>query len=222
MRRAPVLVLASASPRRRELLGRLGVTFDVDPAGIPEALPAQDSRAERVARRLARAKALAVAARYPALPVLAADTVVVRSGRLLSKPADEAEAWSMLRELRGRRHRVITAVAVARGRRIWVGHAVTWVQMREYSDHEIAASIARGDPFDKAGAYAIQDERFHPVAEYRGCYCNVVGLPLGTVIDLLRRAGIAVCPSPELLPPECAYCPLLASVRSRRGLDTGS
>lgn len=222
MSRAPILVLASASPRRRELLGRLGLAFDVDPAGIPEELPAQDSHAERVARRLARAKALEVAARYPALPVLAADTVVVRSGRLLSKPADEAEARSMLQHLRGRWHRVITAVAVARGRRISIAHAVTWVRMREYSDDEIAASIARGDPFDKAGAYAIQDERFRPVAEYRGCYCNVVGLPLGTVIDLLARTGIAVCPSPECLPPECAHCPLLAIVPSRRGLDTGT
>ena len=127
-----------------------------------------------MARRLARAKALAVAARYPALPVLAADTVVVFRGRLLGKPADEAEAWAMLRGLRGRWHRVITAVALARDGRTRVDHAVTQVRMREYSDEEIAASIARGDPFDKAGAYAIQDECFRPVAEYRG-WIDLVG-----------------------------------------------
>lgn len=219
---APRLILASASPRRRDLLGRLDLEFAVAPAEIPEELPAQAPRAERMARRLARAKALAVAARYPALPVLAADTVVVFRGRLLGKPADEAEAWAMLRGLRGRWHRVITAVAVARDRRVRVDHAVTQVRMREYSDEEIAASIARGAPFDKAGAYAIQDECFRPVAEYRGCYCNVVGLPLALVIDLLDRVGIVPSVPLEHLPPECAHCPLFASMRSRRLLDARS
>lgn len=216
---APRLILASASPRRRELLGRLGVAFTVDPAEIPEELPAQAPRAERVARRLARAKALAVAARYPGLPVLAADTVVVFRGRLLGKPADETEARAMLLELRGRWHRVITAVAVARHRRVRVDHAVTLVRMREYSDEEIASSIARGDPFDKAGAYAIQDGCFRPVAEYLGCYCNVVGLPLALVVKLLDRAGIAVSVSMKQLLPECAHCPLFA--RWRNGDSSG-
>lgn len=219
---APQVILASASPRRRELLGRLSLAFTVDPAEIPEELPAQAPRAERVARRLARAKALAVAARYPALPVLAADTVVVFRGRLLGKPADEAEALTMLRGLRGRWHRVITAVAVMRDRRVRVDHAVTWVRMREYSDEEIAASIARGAPFDKAGAYAIQDECFRPVAEYRGCYCNVVGLPLALVIELLDRAGIVASVSLEHLPPECAHCPLFAGARIRHVLEARS
>jgi MAF protein len=206
----PPIVLASSSPRRCELLNRLGIPFVVEPAGIPEELPPHASRAERVARRLARAKALAVAARHPNHLVLAADTVVVIRGHLLDKPASEADAWSMLRDLRGRWHRVVTAVVLALGRRVLVAHAVTRVRMRHYADEEIAASIRRGDPFDKAGAYAIQDEQLRPVADYRGCYCNVVGLPLAVVVALLDRAHSALDISLDNLPPECARCPLFA------------
>ncbi len=216
------IILASASPRRHELLARLGLPFTVDPAEVPEELPAKALRAERVAHRLAHLKAAAVEARHPGIPVLAADTLVVFRGRVLGKPVDEAEAWSMLRTLRGRWHRVITAVALARERRVLLDHAVTWVKMRDYSDEEIAASIERGDLFDKAGAYAIQDERFRPVAEYRGCYCNVVGLPLALVVTLLDRAGITGNLSLERLPPECGRCPLFAGSRACRVPETGS
>jgi len=204
------LVLASASPRRRELLSRLGIAFEVVPSGVEE-----DSigtgRPERAARRLATAKALAVAAFRPDAVVLAADTVVSHRGDLLGKPRDAQQAAAMLRRLRGRTHRVITAVAVLPPRRArpLIDHVLTRVTMRRYPDEEIAASIARGDPFDKAGAYAIQDEHFAPVDRYDGCYCNVVGLPLWTAIRLLGKAGLDITHiGAENLPPQCAACPL--------------
>ncbi|MDI3339299.1 MAG: Maf family protein [Sphaerobacter sp.] len=210
------LVLASASPRRRALLERLGVPFAVIPADVEEHLPTVAPRAERVARALARRKAVAVAAQVPpGTAVLAADTVVVLRGCILGKPADADEAAAMLRALRARQHRVITGVALAVGRRVRVTHAVTTVRMRAYGDDEIAASIAAGTPFDKAGAYAIQDPDFRPVASYRGCYCNVVGLPLAPVITLLREAGVAVPDvDPAALTPQCGACPLFAPVHA--------
>lgn len=203
----PLLVLASASPRRLWLLGRLGLTFDVaHPDG--EELPRPRERPERMARRLAREKALSVARLRPEAFVIAADTVVVYRGRILGKPLDRPGAQAMLRLLRGRTHRVITAVAVAApGRRApLLAHSVTAVRMRRYTDEEIAASIARADPFDKAGAYAIQDPVFRPVASYDGCYCNVVGLPLWRLLRVLGEAHAPVPLAPALL-PECAACP---------------
>ncbi len=210
------LILASGSPRRRELLGRLGVSFDVVEPQIEEGV--MSGRAERVARRLAVAKARAVAAEHGGAVVIAADTVVAHRGTLLGKPRDAAEAEATLERLRGRSHRVVTGVAVLASARLrpFVDHAVTRVRMRRYSDEEVAGSIGRGDPFDKAGAYAIQDERLAPVASYeavpaggQGCYCNVVGLPMWTAIRLLARAGLDIThvDSADLL-PQCAGCPL--------------
>jgi MAF protein len=200
------LILASASPRRRDLLSRLGVTFEVIPANVDEDAPEQTPRAEQVGRRLARSKAEAVAASYREAVVLAADTIVVYRGRLLAKPGDAAEARAMLATLRGRSHRVITGVAVARGRRVAVSHVTTRVQMRDYADDEIERYIERGEPFDKAGGYAIQDPEFRPVDRYDACYCNVVGLPLAPVIAMLRKAGVAI--HPTTLPHACQFCPL--------------
>jgi len=222
------LILASASPRRRELLARLRIPFDVVPAGIDE--EPDGSRPVRLARRLAVAKAQAVAARQPDAAVLAADTMVVHNGDVLGKPRDAEEARTMLARLRGRRHRVITAIAVlpagrrpdGRGspRRPLVDHAITVVSMRSYSDGEIDASIARGDPFDKAGAYAIQDPLLRPVSSYEspeggpGCYCNVVGLPLWPALRLLAHAGVDTAPvSTGDLLPQCSACPLAVSGR---------
>jgi MAF protein len=215
-----MLILASASPRRRELLARLGLPFEVVEPQVDER--GLGGRPERLARRLAAAKSRAVAASRSQATVLAADTVVAYRGDILGKPQDAAEAEAMLRRLRGRSHRVVTAVTVLppaqtgarRGgrRRPLIDHAVTRVTMRRYSDAEIAASIASGDPFDKAGAYAIQDERLSPVEAYDGCYCNVVGLPLWTALRLLSRAGLDITQvTPERLLPQCAVCPLLAS-----------
>lgn len=207
---APALILASASPRRRALLASLGVEFEIVPADIDEWAPVRHPRAERLARGLARQKALAVADDHSQAAVLAADTIVVQRGRLLAKPADATEARAMLEHLRGRDHRVITGVAVARGRRVRVAHAVTHVRMRDYADAEIDRYIASGEPFDKAGGYAIQDARFAPVARYAGCYCSVVGLPLALVIRLLDASGVHLPVSdPWSLTPECPFCPLL-------------
>ena len=201
------LILASGSPRRRELLTGLRYDFEVIPSTVDE-----DSfyggRPESLVRRIARAKALDVAARHPDAAVLAADTIVVLRGAVLNKPRDADEAREMLSRLRDRWHRVITAVCVAAGtRRVRMQHVVTRVRMRAYGDDEVEASIARGSPFDKAGAYAIQDTHFAPVHSYEGCYCNVVGLPLWTSIRMLKQAGIET-PRNGRLPDACLACPM--------------
>jgi len=203
-----VLILASASPRRSQLLARLGIPFEVRPVSVIEDVDSANPAI--AASRLARMKAEAARLAEPESPVLAADTVVVHEGAVLGKPRDAAEAREMLRRLRGRSHRVITAVAVIPrgGRAALLRHPETEVTMRRYADEEIEASIARGDPFDKAGAYAIQDELLRPVASYEGCYCNVVGLPLWTTVELLRRAGLDITVTADSLLPQCAACPL--------------
>ena len=203
-----MLVLASASPRRRELLARLGIPFDVRPVSVIE--DAGSANPTIVASRLARMKAEAARLLEPEAPVLAADTVVAHGGVLLGKPHDAAEAREMLRRLRGGSHRVVTAVAVIPrgGRAALLRHPETEVTLRRYTDAEIEASISRGHPFDKAGAYAIQDEQLRPVESYRGCYCNVMGLPLWSAIALLRRAGLDITVDAERLLAQCASCPL--------------
>ena len=202
------LILASASPRRSQLLARLGIPFEVRPVSVIEDVDSANPAI--AASRLARMKAEAARLAEPESPVLAADTVVVHEGAVLGKPRDAAEAREMLRRLRGRSHRVITAVAVIPrgGRAALLRHPETEVTMRRYADEEIEASIRRADPFDKAGAYAIQDELLRPVASYEGCYCNVVGLPLWTTVELLRRAGLDITVTADSLLPQCAACPL--------------
>ena len=209
----PQFILASRSPRRRELLAHLGVPFRVVVPEVEEDVtPASSGQPEGLAEALALAKAEAVARDEGEAVVIAADTIVVDGDTILGKPADGAAAAETLRRLRGKTHRVITGLAVVdagSGRRA-ASHVVTAVQMRDYSDAEVAAYVARGEPFDKAGAYAIQDEQFHPVASYDGCYCNVVGLPLKTLVILLRRAGLDIrVDSLQDLPPQCAACPIV-------------
>ncbi len=188
-----MLILASASPRRRQLLAALGIPFAIDVADIDESRVGAESPQAHV-RRLAETKARAVAARHPHDIILAADTIVVLDGRILGKPGDEEEAWAMLRALRGRAHQVITAVAVAFAGRTRSDLDIATVVMRDYSDAEIAAYIASGDPFDKAGAYAIQNLEFHPVARLEGCFANVMGLPLALTARLLTAAGLSPAP----------------------------
>jgi len=203
-----MLILASASPRRREMLARLGIPFDVRPVSVIEEVDSTNPAI--VASRLARMKAEAARLAEPEEPILAADTVVVHAGTILGKPRGAGEAREMLRRLRGESHRVITAVAVIPrgGRAALLRHTETEVTMRRYTDGEIEASISRGDPFDKAGAYAIQDEILRPVRRYEGCYCNVVGLPLWTTAELLRRAGLDITIEAASLLPQCKDCPL--------------
>ncbi len=193
MRDRPI-VLASASPRRQELLRRLGLEFAVRAADIDEQA-IRGATPEEVTARVAAAKALAV--HRAGEVTVAADTAVVVDGEILGKPCSATEATAMLRRLRGRAHCVLTAVAVAAGGELHVDVVATEVHMRPYSDEEIAAYVASGDPFDKAGAYAVQHGGFHPVARIRGCYQNVIGLPL---CHLCRRLRAASVPLP-ILPP---------------------
>ena len=214
-----MLILASASPRRRALLAHLGLPFRVVVPQVEEDTPpSSQGRPEALAETLALAKAQSVARQVGDALIIAADTMVVDGDTILGKPKDGSEAAAMLRRLRAREHRVITGLAVvdAATRRAATAHAITIVRMRDYADADIAAYVARGEPLDKAGAYAIQDEHFHPVASYdavptgrQGCYCNVVGLPLKALVPLLRRAGVDIT-SKHLtgLPPQCQACPI--------------
>jgi len=189
---SPLLVLASQSPRRRELLARLGVPFETVAAGVNENART-DETPPALVQRLARAKALAVAARFPERPVLAADTIVVLEGQVLGKPADQTEATEMLRRLRGRSHEVLSALFAchqASGREgATLNRSLVW--MREYDEQEIAAYVASGDPMDKAGAYAIQNRAFAPVARVEGCFSGVMGFPLADAVQVLGQIGVA-------------------------------
>jgi len=196
----PPLLLASASPRRREILRRLGLPFLAVPADLDEdafAAAFQGSFPDMV-EALAVEKARAVAAMEPDFAglILAADTTVILDDEMLSKPVDSEEAARMLRRLRGRRHQVATGVALydSRTARLASGQRSTYVWMRNYSDAEISAYVATGDPLDKAGAYAVQHALFHPVERVEGCYLTVVGLPLCLVMSLLREQGVVELP----------------------------
>jgi len=186
--RQPPLILASSSPRRKEILGLLGLPFTVLVAEVDET-PLAEEKPEAAARRVATAKAAAVAKLVPEGLVLGADTVVVYRGQILGKPKDAAEAGATLRKLRGRWHRVITGVHLVRAPNgaSYTAAVTTKVWMRHYADAEIDAYVASGEPFDKAGAYAIQSREFHPVERIEGCYLNVVGLPLCEVVKGLHR-----------------------------------
>jgi septum formation protein len=188
---APRLILASASPRRQELLARLGFEFTVLPSGIAEDHPAA-SPAEAIVA-VARAKARAVARELPpgdAAVVLGADTEVVLDGRLLGKPRDRGDAARMLRELAGRVHEVITGVAVVAGDHEETAAVTSRVAMRDYDDAEIAAYVETGEPLDKAGAYAVQGVGGRLVARVDGCVTNVIGLPTSTARRMLAATGV--------------------------------
>ena len=185
------LVLASNSPRRRQLLALAGWPFSISAADVDESqLPQGESPADYVLR-LAEAKARAVAGDSDQI-VLAADTTVVDGMDILGKPKDNAEAVAMLTRLRGHTHQVYTGVALLRlsDGLLLKDICVTDVPMRDYSDEEILAYVQTGDPLDKAGAYAIQHPEFRPVAEISGCYANVMGLPMCHVIRMMRKINL--------------------------------
>jgi septum formation protein len=198
-----MLVLASASPRRRELLSLAGIDFTVEPSSIPEEPKAGESPIAYVVR-LAREKAQAVLIRHApeSVLVLGADTTVVApNGEILGKPEDAADAARMLRLLSGATHQVVTGVALVSHSGIETAAEVTQVTMLTLSEEEIAAYIASGEPFDKAGAYAIQGRAARWIPRIHGCYFNVVGLPLALVSSMLeglRKRQISVS-APELV-----------------------
>jgi len=179
------LVLASASPRRAELLRLAGFVFTVAHAAVDETPRPREPPAAYV-RRLAEEKAAAVAAHHPGAVVLGADTTVVADGDIMGKPADDGEAAAMLRRLQGRAHDVLTGVAVVApgGRNSAVAETRVW--MATLSEAEIAAYVASGEPADKAGAYGIQGRAARFITRIDGSYPNVVGLPVAVVHDLLR------------------------------------
>ena len=181
--------LASNSPRRREIFSWLGWSFQSAPANIDESALDDENPLLHV-NRLALGKCqVEIAAAQPGEIVIAADTIVVLDQAILGKPADEQDAFVMLKSLRDRSHQVITAIAVRQ-----VGfpgvlqdHCVSNVHMRNYSDAQIEAYIRSGDPLDKAGGYAIQNAMFHPAMEFAGCFASVMGMPLCHLERTLRK-----------------------------------
>ncbi len=204
----PPLVLASGSPRRRDLLGLLGLPFAVDPSGADETPPA-GATPEAVAQSLALAKAREVAARHPDACILGADTLVAVDDLILGKPADTADAARMLRLLRGRAHRVPTGVALIApdGTETALVETAT-VTMHPYTEVAIGAYLSTGEPFDKAGSYAVQGAGGALVAAVEGCYTTVVGFPLCRVAALLRDAGFVLPTDPTLGCQPGRFCAL--------------
>lgn len=185
------IVLASASPRRAELLKQIGLSFRVCPADIDET-PGTGESARHYVERLARGKALAVQATEPNAIVIGSDTSVVLAGEILGKPRDSQDAVGMLRQLSGATHQVMTAVAVASKNACESRVAVTDVRFRRLSDEEIDAYVASEEPMDKAGGYGIQGRGGIFVEELRGSYSAVVGLPLQETAELLAGVGYPV------------------------------
>ena len=188
--RKSALVLASASPRRRDLMNALGLDFSVLPADVPED-PLPGEPPHEMVERLSRDKALKVASSKEEGFVIGADSTVVHLGEALGKPRDDDEARAMLRRLRGTTHHVCTGLTVAdvaSGRSLTVS-MTSRITLRDFSDEEIEASIATGTPRDKAGAYAVQDMELRPASAWEGCYHNIVGLPTCLLLRLLDELG---------------------------------
>ena len=184
----PPLVLASQSPRRAELIGRLGLAFETLPADIDETyLPGEQPEAH--AERLARAKALVIAGRRPEALVVGSDTIVVIDGDVLGKPRDRAEAIAMLRRLSGREHHVCTGIAVAHGGRVESGLERVRVLFRELDERTCEEYAGTGEPMDKAGAYGIQGFGSAIVEAIEGDFFAVMGLPVVRMLRLIERFG---------------------------------
>ena len=185
----PRVVLASSSPRRQQLLNLIGISHEVRPANIDESMRTREAP-RRHAERLAREKAGSIATRDPDLVTIGADTVVVVNRKVLGKPKDEAEARHMLAQLSGREHTVITAIAVARGKKLRSSIEEVRVKFRRLRDDEIEAYVATGEPMDKAGAYGIQGYGATIVERIEGDYFAVMGLPLVRLTSLMRDLGV--------------------------------
>ena len=184
----PRLILASQSPRRSELLGRLGLEFEVRPADIDETYLEHEMPADH-AERLAREKAQTIAAREPDALVIGSDTIVLVDGDVLGKPRDARDAVRMLERLSGREHEVFTAVAVVRGERVESGLERVRVRFRQLDRRACEEYVATGEPMDKAGAYGIQGFGSAIVEAIQGDYFAVMGLPVVRTLALLERHG---------------------------------
>ena len=184
-------ILASSSPRRRELLASIGLTFDVMPSDIPEIHQPGESPEEYVAR-LSRGKAAVIAEKHPEAWIIAADTTVLLGDELLEKPADAADAKRMLATISGKTHTVYTGVTLQNAARGWHDTRVaeTEVRMLPLDARDIAWYVSTGEPLDKAGAYAAQGIGAVFIDSIHGSYTNVVGLPLALLFQMLRRAGV--------------------------------
>jgi MAF protein len=195
------LILASGSPRRRQLLSLMGIPFVIKAAGVDES-PLHGEPPTELVLRVSQAKAFTVNDVRPDELVIAADTVVALDGQVLGKPIDFSEAGQMLHRLRDRLHLVYSGISVwhpaSRTMVCELGESVVW--MRDYGDDEIAAYVASGDPMDKAGAYAIQHPEFNPVSRVEGCWLNVMGLPLCHLGRALARFGVSM---PANVPGTC-------------------
>ena len=205
------LVLASGSPRRRHLIMALDLPVDSVSPDVSEGDPRPGETPHRFVVRLSAEKARQLAGQVGDAVVLGADTAVVLDEEVLGKPDSKAQATLMLRALRGRTHWVVTGVTVLDTKSgHWLSAArCTDVTMRSYSDQELAAYVESGTALDKAGGYAVQDDRFRPAKCIHGCYLNVVGLPLCEVVRLLEGLGAPVRLRPGWQPPkQCADCPL--------------
>lgn len=190
--RPPHLILASGSPRRQELLTRLGLAFDVHPGTVIEREPRPAEDPAEYALELAQSKACYGLQRHPEGVVLGADTVVTIDGIILGKPRDEDQARDMLLRLRGRCHSVVTAVAVGYRGDLRRESLSTQVCMRPFTDDELSSYLVTGESMDKAGAYALQGFGARLIARAIGCHNNVVGLPLCVAARLLTDHGVAV------------------------------
>lgn len=196
------LILASGSPRRRELLARLNIPFQTAPSEFTERGPRPGESPTELALALARQKARRAMPAGSSAIVLGSDTVVALDGQMLGKPRDRDDALRMLRMLRDRRHVVVTAVAVRCGGVEYGETEEAEVCMRDYSEAEMKGYVATGEPDDKAGAYAVQDRGGELVASVLGCYETVVGLPLCVVQRLLERCGVR---DVEVRPTLCTH-----------------
>ncbi|HTK39077.1 MAG TPA: Maf family protein [Pyrinomonadaceae bacterium] len=184
----PKIILASGSPRRAEILNSVGWEFTKDVPDIDESeLPGE--KPEAYVRRLAKAKGRTVAARYQGELVLAADTTVVIDGAIIGKPIDLADARRMLKMLSGKRHEVLTGVALVKNSTAEVAMQRTGVKFADLTDAEINFLAEMGDPLDKAGAYAVQAQAALFIEGIEGDYWNVVGLPINLVYELVKKAG---------------------------------
>ncbi len=182
-------ILASMSPRRSELLKLLGAEFETFAPEVDEG-QFSDLQPEELVLRLSKEKAISVINQGAMLPVVAADTIVALDGKILGKPADESDAFSMLKMLSGKWHQVYTGVTVVKQDKVKTEVEMTEVKFRELSDKEIAAYIATGEPMDKAGSYGIQGKGALLVEQLRGDYYNVVGLPLVRLLRMMRELGV--------------------------------